>query len=127
MAEDDGATEVTVTASLDAGARTAATEVTVSVAGDTATAGTDFTAVDGFTVTISAGQTSATSTFTFIPLQDDTAEGAETVTVSGMSTSGLPVTSAVLTLTDDDTASAAIALALDPGSVAEGDDDTEVT
>ena len=127
VAEGDDDTEVTVTAMLNDGARTAATEVTVSVAGNTATADADFTAVDGFTVTIPAMETSATSTFTFIPIQDDTAEGAETVTVSGMSTSGLPVTSAVLTLTDDDTASTAIALALDPGSVAEGDDDTEVT
>ena len=125
--EDGGATEVTVTASLDAGARTEATEVTVSVAGNTAIAGTDFTAVEPFTVTIPAMQTSTTTVFTFIPIQDETAEGAETVTVSGTSTSGLPVTSAVLTLTDDDTASTAIALALDPGSVAEGDDDTEVT
>ena len=127
VAEGDDDTEVTVTALLNDGARTAATEVTVSVAGNTATADADFTAVDGFTVTIPAMETSATSTFTFIPIQDDTAEGAETVTVSGMSTSGLSVTSAVLTLTDDDTASTAIALALDPGSVAEGDDDTEVT
>ena len=126
VAEGAGETEVTVTASLDAGARTAATEVTVSVAGDTATEGTDFTAVDGFTVTIPAMETSATSTFTFIPLQDDTVEGAETVTVSGSAT-GLTGSTATLTLADDDTASTGVALTLDPAEVAEGAGETEVT
>ena len=124
--EDGGATEVTVTALLDAGARTAATEVTVSVAGNTATAGTDFTAVDGFTVTIPAMETSATSTFTFTPTQDDTAEGAETVTVSGSAT-GLTGSTATLTLTDDDTASTGVALTLAPTSVHEDGGATEVT
>ena len=126
VAEGAGATEVTVTASLDAEARTAATEVTVSVAGDTATEGTDFTAVDGFTVTIPAMQTSATTTFTFIPIQDDTVEGAETVTVSGSAT-GLTGSTATLTLADDDTASTGVALTLDPAEVAEGAGATEVT
>ena len=124
--EDDGATEVTVTALLDAGARTAATEVTVSVAGNTATEGTDFTAVDGFTVTIPAMQTSSSTVFTFIPIQDETAEGAETLTVSGSAT-GLTGSTATLTLADDDTASTGIALTLDPAEVAEGAGETEVT
>ena len=102
VTEGAGDTEVTVTALLNAGARTAATEVTVSVAGNTATAGTDFTAVDDFTVTIPAMQTSATTTFTFIPLQDETPEGDETLTVSGSAT-GLTGDTATLTLTDRDT------------------------
>ena len=60
-----------MTALLNDGARTAATEVTVSVAGNTATADADFTAVEPITVTIPAMETSATSTFTFIPTQDE--------------------------------------------------------
>ena len=125
VAEGAGGTEVTVTATLDAGARTEATEVTVSVAGNTATEGTDFATVSGgLTVTIMAGQTSGTGTFTLTPMDDNVAEGEETLTVSG--TSALPVTSAELTLTDDDPASTAIALTLNPPSVAEGAGDTEV-
>ena len=126
VAEDAGGTEVIVTASLDAGARPEATEVTVSVAGNTATEGTDFATVSGgLTVTIMAGQTSGTGTFTLTPMDDNVAEGEETLTVSG--TSALPVTSAELTLADDDTASTAIALTLNPPSVAEDAGGTEVT
>ena len=126
VAEDAGGTEVTVTASLDAGARTEATEVTVSVGdmGDSATSGTDYDAVNNFTVTISSGQTSGTGTFTLTPMDDNVAEGEETLTVSG--TSALPVTSAELTLADDDPASTAIALTLNPPSVAEDAGGTEV-
>ena len=126
VGEGDGATEVTVTASLNMGARTEATEVTVSVAGTTAIAGTDFTAVDDFTVTILAGQTSTSTTFMFTPIPDETAEGEETLTVSGSAT-GLTDGTATLTLTDDDMASTAIVLALDTVSVGEGDGATEVT
>ena len=126
VAEDAGGTEVIVTASLDAGARPEATEVTVSVAGNTATEGTDFATVSGgLTVTIMAGQTSGTGTFTLTPMDDNVAEGEETLTVSG--TSALPVTSAELTLADDDPASTAIALTLNPPSVAEDAGGTEVT
>ena len=127
VAEDAGGTEVIVTATLDAGARPEATEVTVSVGdmGDSATSGTDYDAVNNFTVTISSGQTSGTGTFTLTPMDDNVAEGEESLTVSG--TSALPVTSAELTLTDDDPASTAIALALNPPSVAEGAGGTEVT
>ena len=102
VAEGAGDTEVTVTALLNAGARTAATEVTVSVAGNTATAGTDFTAVEPFTVTIPAMQTSGSGTFTLTPTQDETPEGDETLTVSGSAT-GLTGDTATLTLTDRDT------------------------
>ena len=126
VGEGDGATEVTVTASLDMGARTEATEVTVSVTGNTAIAGTDFTAVEPRTVTILAGQTSTSTTFTFTPIQDETAEDDETLTVSGSAT-GLMAGTATLTLTDDDMASTAIVLALDRVSVGEGDGETTVT
>ena len=115
-----------MTASLNMGARTEATEVTVSVAGTTAIAGTDFTAVEPRTVTILAGQTSTSTTFTFNPTQDETAEGEETLTVSGSAT-GLTDGTATLTLTDDDMASTALVLALDTVSVGEGDGATEVT
>ena len=53
--EDSSATEVTVTATLDGSVTLAgATEVTVSVGAGTATSGTDYTTVAGFTLTIAA-------------------------------------------------------------------------
>ena len=112
---------VTVTAMLNAGARTTDTEVTVSVAAGTASAD-DFTAVTDFTLTILALATSGTADFTLIPVDDDVAEGNETVTVSGTTTSGLTVATpgATVTITDNDMASSTIALSVNPEEVSEG-------
>ena len=102
VAEDGGATTVTVTATLDAGTRTTATEVTVSRTGGTATSGTDYAAVENFTVTIPANHLSGTATFTFTPTDDDAVESAdETVILSGSAT-GLTGGTATLTIADDD-------------------------
>ena len=99
--EDDGATTVTVTATLDGSVTLGtATEVTVSVGGGTATSGTDYTAVDAFTVTIGANESSGTGTFTLTPTNDSLAEGDETIDVTGMATD-FTVTKAQVTLTDD--------------------------
>ncbi len=103
VTEDGGAQTVTVTATLNAGARDANTVVQVAVAGNTATVVDDFGAVGSFQVTIPAGATSAEADFSLTPANDQIAEGAETLTVSG--TAALPVTAATLTISDDDTAS----------------------
>ena len=101
VAEDDGGTTVTVTATLDGSATLgAATAVRVSVGGGTATLGTDYTAVDAFTVTIGANASSGTGTFTLTPTNDTIAEGEETIDVTGMAT-GFTVTGAQVALTDD--------------------------
>ena len=130
-----GAT-VTVTATMNRGARAEATEIEVSVAGNTATAGTDFAAVNSFTLTIPADATSGQASFTLTPADDDIAEGDETIAVSGEEVVdagqtptpvALPVSGATLTLIDNDTASDAIALSLAPMEVAEGAGATEVT
>ncbi len=123
--EDGGEQTVIVTAALDAGARTADTVVQVSVAGDTATVVDDFPAVGNFQITISANQTSGENTFSLIPVNDEIAEGDETLQVSG--TSALPVTPANLTIADDDMASTVIMLTLTPERVSEGDPFTQVT
>ena len=117
VTEDGGRQTVTVTAMLNAGARTGDTVVNVLVAGDTATAGDDFAPVPSFTITIPATQPSGQNTFSLTPVDNAIAEGEETLTVSG--TSPLPVTPATLTLRDDDTASTGIALTLDPERVTE--------
>ena len=66
------------------------TEVTVSVAAGTAVAGTDYTAVSGVTLTIDAGETRGTETFTLALLDDDVDEPDETVTVTGATTARRP-------------------------------------
>jgi len=90
------------TVSMDRTA-TVATVITYSVSG-TATSGSDFTALSG-TVTIPAGQTSATIT---VPvLEDDLVEGAETVVLTLTGVTGDSATSlasspsATITIGDD--------------------------
>ena len=116
VAEDASATTVTVTATMTGGTRADSTEVTVAVgaADDGATEGTDYTAVDDFTVTIPAGSTRARGTFTLTPTNDDLVEGDETVSVSG-SASGLGVTGATVTIEDDDEVDDDPELILDAG------------
>ena len=106
VSESDGATEVTVTAAFPQGsaALTAQTDVSVSVAGNTASGGgVDFADVTAFTVSILAGQTSGTATFDLTPVSDAIVEGDETINVSG-TLQGFTITAATITLTDDDTA-----------------------
>ncbi len=120
VAEDGGAQTVTVTAALDASAFPGPTAVTVSVgdADDGATGGTDYAALPDFSLTIPGGQTAGTATFTLTPTDDAVAEGDEALTVSG-TTTGLTVTGTEMTITDDDVASAGVALSVDPSEVAE--------
>ena len=106
VGEADDATTVTVTATLNDAPRTSATPVTVTVgaAGDPATEGTDYATVDTVTVTITAGQTSGTETFSLKPTDDDVDEADETLSVTGSTTAaGLSVSSTGVTITDDDT------------------------
>ena len=101
MAEDAGATTVTVTAMLGGTTTLAAdTAVAVAVTADTAAA-TDFAAVTPFTVTIDATHSTGTATFTFTPTDDAADEPAETVIVSGTA-QGFTVAPAQLTIDDDD-------------------------
>ena len=108
--EDEGAATVTVTAALahplggSLDTFPVATTVTVKVGatGDSATSGTDYTAVDDFDVTIPANSRSGTGTFTLTPTDDTEGEELETITVSGTAP-GLSVTGASLTLSDDET------------------------
>ena len=126
VAENGGATTVTVTAVTDGDTFSADRTVTVSVGGsnDSATSGTDYAAVSSFDVTISAGDTSGSADFTLTPTQDTIIEGDEAISVDGTST-GLTVNGASVTLTDDD--STEITLSTSPASVSEGASGTSVT
>ena len=77
---------VAVTATLEGEPRTVDVEVTVSVTGGTATEGDDFAAVEDFALTIAAGTTSGTGSFTLAPVDDAVDEPDETVVVTGAST-----------------------------------------
>ena len=106
VAEEVSGREITVTGTLDEAPRAQATAVTVSVAGDTATAPADFAVVADFELTIAAGELSGAETFTLAPVNDDVDEDDETVTVSGAvadAAAGLTVTGTQVTITDNDT------------------------
>ena len=105
--EHAGATSVTVTGTLNESPRTSATTVTVSVgaaAGDAATAGTDYALVADLPLTIDAGRTSGTATFTLTPVDDDLDEEDEALTVAGTAAvQNLDVTGTTVTIADNDT------------------------
>ena len=126
--EGDGSTQVTVTGTLDGAALTTNTVVEVSVGNSgSATAGTDFATVTSFDLTINANAMKGSATFNLVPTNDELAEGAETVVVSG-TTTDLSVDSATVTIIDDD-ASGRVKLSMDGDSewVMEGAGPTDVT
>ena len=120
ISEGGSATIVTVTATASETLATART-VTVSV-GDsgTATSGTDYAAVSDFTITIAANETSGTGTFTLTPTDDTALEGDETIDVTGTSAEAASISKTVLTLTDDDLPTIALATVPAYVAVAEG-------
>ena len=119
--EDGGRVSLTVTATLQGGgARTSGTDVSLTVHGVTATAGDDFTAQEGATLTIPAGQMSGTATLALTPVDDALAEDAEQLAVRGSNTApGLPVIGDRITLTDNDAQPTMITLSLDKDTVEE--------
>ena len=124
VAEDGGEREVTVTATLDAAPRKTATAVEVTVQPEDAAPGAaaDWAPVDGFTITIAAGQTSAAATFTLAPVADDVDEADERVALRGATGVALPVADAFVTVTDDDQRGVTVAptaLAIDEGDTAD--------
>ncbi len=124
VSEGDGATEIAVTATFDRGRRTEATEVSVSVSGGGDPGAVDFAAVDDFTITIAAGESSGTGTFTLTPEDDNVDETDETLAVDG--SSDLDVTGDMIELVDDDAASSRVMLSASPSTVSEGAGETSV-
>ena len=132
--EDDSPQQVTVTAMLDGAARPMDTAAALTVQGATAVAGTDFTAVSPFTLTIPAGATTGTAGFTLTPIDDSTDEPDRTVRVnlpaSLPSLPSLRVAPAAgwleVTIEDDDPTPEAV-LVLTPDSIREDGGSTTVT
>ena len=102
ITEDSTTQSVVLEAALDGAARAGATAVAVRVTGGTATPMADFVDIGTVTVTIPAGQKSATQTFDFSPVNDSIDEGLGESAVFGGTTPGLTVGTATLTITDDD-------------------------
>ena len=102
--EDDGSVTITVTGTLNGMTRSGATDIALSVAGVTATAGDDYTfGYSGdFRIRISGGQMSGTKTFTLSPVDDDLYEEAEYLNVTG-SHGTLDVAAHDLLIYDNDT------------------------
>ena len=103
--EAAGAASVTVTGTLSNAPRDADTAVTVSVgaSGDAAVEGADYATVDDLTLTIDAGDTTGSATFTLTPTDDEVDEGDETLTVAGAtSAAGLTVTPTTVAIHEDD-------------------------
>ncbi len=127
VTEAGQAKTVIVTGMVDRAPRSSATAVTVAVGAgtDTATEGTDYATVDDLTLAIAAYSTSGTARFTLRPTNDRTAEGRETISVSG-DVAGLTVISAELALVDDDVPSTRLTLSLAPSTVSEGAMPTDV-
>ncbi|MYB03744.1 MAG: hypothetical protein F4Y13_06020, partial [Acidimicrobiaceae bacterium] len=119
--ENGSAVAVTVTAAVAGGTAYAGDRtVTVSVGanGDSATEGVDYDTVNDLTITLNAGQTSASGEFTLTPKQDDLAEGAETVSVTGAAGNGVAVTGDTITINDDE-ATPTVKMKLAPATIKE--------
>ena len=97
--------EITFTAQLNGAARSVDTVITLSLAGVTATATTDFAPVAPLTLTIEDGEIRAQTTITFRPVDDDIDEVNETVRVTASTASALTLSPGTLptTIIDDDT------------------------
>ena len=125
ISEDAGDQEVTVTATAS-GASTMDVVIELSKSGS-AVLGTDYeiTAATEGDFTIAAGETTATKMLTLTPTNDNIYEGDEEIVVDG-SIGDQDVTSASITLTDDEMAPT-VALSVDPTSISEDAGDQEVT
>ena len=125
VAEDASGTSVTVTATAGSAISSARTvSVVVGGSGDGATEGTDYATVADTTITIAANATSGTVAFTLTPTQDTSAEGEETIGITGSGTL-MTVTGTSIKITDDDVRT--ISLSANKSTVGEGAGATTVT
>ena len=124
IAEDAGATDVTVTVGLPRKSVTGQT-ISVSVAGSGTAGAVQFAPVPNFTVTVAAGDSLGTGTFSITPVNNTFDETNETVTVTA--TVGSVTQTGTLTITDDDAAPTGITLTASPATISESAGATAVT
>ena len=128
VGEDDPASDVTVTATLNLGARTEPTNIVIAfgAATDSANRGADYEADTELTLTIAPGQTSAAGTIAVTPIDDAYGEGDETISLTG-SNADLQVIGTQVTITDNEVASSEVTLMVSSSAVGEDDPATAVT
>ncbi len=126
LAEGAGETAVEVTATLGDGstALLTDTQVTLSLSGTDEALGPDYTASE-VTITVAAGATAGSGSVAVSVVDDNLAEGNETIEVSGAA-EGFAVESTMVTLIDDDAAPTSISLAVDTGSLDESAGETAI-
>ena len=121
LVEGEGSPVLLVTATLTGGdARTADTQVSLSVHGLSAVAGEDYTAPSNVTLTIPAESLTGSTTLTLTLLDDDISEDSEELEVRGTNADpGLPVNGALIAIDDNDAAPTGVTLTLDKDQVPE--------
>ena len=123
ISEGGGAVTIPVQATLlGGGTRSLDTQVALSVADLSATVSDDYTATwDSSTLTIPAGEFSATANLTLTPVEDTVYEGDEHVAVRGLNSDpGLPVNGVRLTIVDNDPQPTTVRLSMADDTVSEG-------
>ena len=98
------------------------TAVALSVLDVSATVTDDYTAAwDSSTLTIPAGEFSATANLTLTPVDDTVYEGDEQIAIRGLNSDpGLPVNGVRLTIVDNDPQPTTVTLSMDSDTVSEG-------
>ena len=123
IGEGGGAVTIPVRATLlGGGTRSVDTQVALSVLDVSATVSDDYTAAwDSSTLTIPAGEFSATASLTLNPVDDTVYEGDEQIAVRGLNSApGLPVNGVRLTIVDNDPKPTTVVLTMDNDTVSEG-------
>ncbi|MCY3913487.1 MAG: fibronectin type III domain-containing protein, partial [Chloroflexi bacterium] len=132
LAEDDGATDITVTVSLDGTTQfTVDTPVTVEMVdrpgvNRNATLGVDYTATTSNTV-IPAGQSSVVTTITLTPVDDNIAEDDEVARLSAKSSALAGTDGKGVVIEDNDVEPVEVVLSVDPDTVDESESSAALT
>ena len=120
VSESASSVQLTVTGALEGlSSRVIDTVVSLELAGDTATEGVDFQSATA-TLTIPAGEMSATAVMTLDVLDDDTAEGDETLEITGTVPGTITARPAEVVIQDDDQEPTGISLLATTGPISEG-------
>ena len=126
VAEDAGATDLSVTVSLNGTAQfTTDTAVTLKFFGRTATEGEDFTAPD-VDVVIPAGESSVTTTVAFTVIEDNQLEANETVRLSAVPSTLANSDFVTITIDENDVSPAVVTLSITPVEADESAQDVSI-
>ena len=120
VAESASSVQLTVTGTLAGqSSRVEDTVVSLELEDDTATAGEDYQSATA-TLTIPAGEMSATAAMTLEVLDDDVVEGDETLSVTGAVPGTITARPADVVIEDDDQEPTSISLLATTGPIGEG-------